>query len=98
MVVRCHGSATCFNLIWSCSESLGLCSQQRFSAGSHAVQGECVKEGSLTRKVTPADGSWSVVFPSQQGSTTPMLLAVGDGKKYTQKLDDIVFGDVLLFS
>ena len=64
-------------------------------------QGECKAEGSLTRTVAPAaDGSWSAVFPPQHGSTTPMLLKVGeDGRREdAQKLEDIVFGDVLLFS
>ena len=55
--------------------------------------GDCEVEGALTQKVAPAHGSWSAVFPAQRGSTTPMLLLVG-----AQKLTDVVFGDVLLFS
>lgn len=57
------------------------------------VQSDCDSESILTRKVTPAHGTWSAIFPAQRGSTTPMLLIVG-----AQKLADIVFGDVLLFS
>ncbi len=57
------------------------------------TQGDCKSEGTLTHEVTPAHGTWSAVFPAQRGSTTPMLLIVG-----AQKLVDIVFGDVLLFS
>ena len=58
-----------------------------------SAQGDCEVEGALTQKVAPANGSWSAVFPAQRGSTTPMLLLVG-----AQKLTDVVFGDVLLFS
>ena len=58
-----------------------------------SVQGDCEIEGTVTQNVAPANGSWSAVFPAQRGSTAPMLLIVG-----AQKLTDVVFGDVLLFS
>eukprot|EP01043_Picozoa_sp_COSAG02_P081439 COSAG02_NODE_19896_length_859_cov_1.563158_2_plen_119_part_00 len=57
------------------------------------TQGDCDSGYIFTRHVTPAHGTWSTIFPAQRGSTTPMLLVVG-----AQKLVDIVFGDVLLFS
>ena len=66
---------------------------------TQGARGGCTADGTITRKVTPSGGSWSADFPPQRGSTTPMVLAVGeDAEDYTQKLVDIVFGDVLLFS
>jgi hypothetical protein len=67
-----------------------------------STRGGCIRDGTtLTRKVaTLSGGRWSAVFPSQHGGPAPMLLAVSEdtGGSYSQKLDDIVFGDVLLFS
>eukprot|EP01046_Picozoa_sp_COSAG06_P016629 COSAG06_NODE_1106_length_10684_cov_5.383656_10_plen_346_part_00 len=65
-----------------------------------STRGGCIRDGTLTRKVAPSGGRWSAVFPSQHGGPAPMLLAVSEdtGGDYSQKLHDIVFGDVLLFS
>jgi hypothetical protein len=72
------------------------------SGGPHLVVALCKQGNCITRTVALAvDGSWSTTFPSQKGSTTPFSLTVGEegGKKSdANKLQDIVFGDVLLFS